>query len=171
MDSTQLDHWQSILILLLAIDPTEIISFEREPFPTVSLNVELSLCTELTELAGMQGAILRTAIGQRGAVGISCLAIFAFALQAIAQLQASSRFVFAIARDDAIPFLSNHLKQTNANKMPVRASWLVSAMTVPLAFALWSKPQLSAIVFTLSGGMLCILSYVSPCRDTSSARS
>jgi amino acid transporter len=108
----------------------------------------------------LQGAILEYSLGRQGAVGISSLAIVAFVLQAVAQLQASSRFVFAIARDQALPF-SDFFKQTNHARMPVHATWLVSSLTVPLAFALWQMPVLYSTFLSLGGGALCLLSYVS----------
>jgi amino acid transporter len=103
---------------------------------------------------------LEYSLGRHGAIGISSLAIVAFVLQAVAQLQASSRFVFAIARDQALPF-SDFFKQTNRARMPVHATWLVSSLTVPLAFALWQMPVLYSTFLSLGGGALCLLSYVS----------
>jgi amino acid transporter len=108
----------------------------------------------------LQGAILQHSIGRSGAIGISSLVIVAFVLQAVAQLQASSRFVFAIARDQALPY-SDFLKQTSRQRMPLHATWLVSLLTVPLAFALWRSPVMYSTVFSLGGGTLCLLSYVS----------
>ncbi len=103
---------------------------------------------------------MQHSLGRSGAVGISSLMIIAFILQAVAQLQASSRFVFAIARDQALPY-SDFLKQTSRRRMPLHATWLVSFLTVPLAFGLWRAADLSSTVLSLGEGTLCLLSYVS----------
>lgn len=131
----------SIIIMFLSVSPHISAKIVQQEFPV--------------------GHILEAAVNKHFAVGMSCIFIICFCLQLQAQLQASSRFVFALARDRALPF-SDTIKRTNASKQP----WVAHAICV----ALWAAcaPTLvaaSGVVFsvvTVTAGTLSMLGYVSP---------
>lgn len=80
----------------------------------------------------------------------------------MAQLQASSRFVFAMARDNAMPFAAS-IRRTNASKQPIVAHWLVIALCTPFCLLVFmgKGPVYSVIAVTAS--TLSYVGYVSLC--------
>lgn len=104
--------------------------------------------------------IIKNSIGKTATTIICAATLFAFAIQAIAQLQASSRFIWAIARDQALPF-SKYLYQTDKNRLPTAATWLVLLLSAPICFLLWPFPDISLSVLSVAAGTFCLISYVS----------
>nr|XP_019004654.1 amino acid/metabolite permease [Kwoniella mangroviensis CBS 8507]OCF68115.1 amino acid/metabolite permease [Kwoniella mangroviensis CBS 8507] len=125
----------SIILLLLSIAPEDAATVRMHSFPF--------------------GFILTKAISESGAITICCLMIVVLHLQVIAQLQASSRFVFALARDNAMPF-SDWIRKTNDSKIPVFANWLVIALCLPFAcMTLGSQATLYSVLAVTA----CTMSY------------
>nr|XP_019050170.1 amino acid/metabolite permease [Kwoniella bestiolae CBS 10118]OCF29100.1 amino acid/metabolite permease [Kwoniella bestiolae CBS 10118] len=125
----------SIILLLLSIAPEDAATVRMHSFPF--------------------GFILTKAISESGAISVCCLMIVVLHLQVIAQLQASSRFVFALARDNAMPF-SDWIKKTNKSKVPVLANWLVIALCLPFAcMTLGSQATLYSVLAVTA----CTMSY------------
>nr|XP_019012267.1 uncharacterized protein I206_03113 [Kwoniella pini CBS 10737]OCF51048.1 hypothetical protein I206_03113 [Kwoniella pini CBS 10737] len=132
---TYLLGYISIILLLLSIAPEDAATVRLHSFPF--------------------GFILTTAISKSGAITICCLMIVVLHLQVIAQLQASSRFVFALARDNAMPF-SDWIRRTNESKNPVFANWLVIALCLPFAcMTLGSQATLYSVLAVTA----CTMSY------------
>ncbi|WWC87680.1 uncharacterized protein L201_002571 [Kwoniella dendrophila CBS 6074] len=125
----------SIILLLLSIAPEDAATVRMHSFPF--------------------GFILTKAISESGAISICCLMIVVLHLQVIAQLQASSRFVFALARDNAMPF-SHWIKRTNESKNPIFANWLVITLCLPFAcMTLGSQATLYSVLAVTA----CTMSY------------
>nr|XP_018264501.1 amino acid/metabolite permease [Kwoniella dejecticola CBS 10117]OBR86659.1 amino acid/metabolite permease [Kwoniella dejecticola CBS 10117] len=125
----------SIILLLLSIAPEDAATVRMHSFPF--------------------GFILTKAISEPGAISVCCLMIVVLHLQVIAQLQASSRFVFALARDNAMPF-SDWIRRTNESKNPVFANWLVIALCLPFAcMTLGSQATLYSVLAVTA----CTMSY------------
>lgn len=116
--------------------------------------------TPLLLAHGIQGQILKRTLGLGPAIVILSLCVVALCLQATAQLQASSRFVWALARDQAIPF-SKYFYALNKHRLPVAATWLVLAMALPMAAVIWTAPHITASVLSTAAGTFCMVSYVS----------
>ena len=107
-----------------------------------------------------QGSILENAISRGGAISICCLLILVLLLQVMAQLQASSRFVFALARDNALPF-SEIICRTNSNKQPIIATWVIVVMCMPFACLVLAGEGALYSVLAVTAGTLPYVSYVS----------
>lgn len=103
---------------------------------------------------------MKRTLGLGPAIVILSLCVIALCLQATAQLQASSRFVWALARDQAIPF-SKYFYALNKHRLPVAATWLVLAMALPMAAVIWTAPHITSSVLSTAAGTFCMVSYVS----------
>lgn len=132
----------STILLLLSVKPEDAELITRQAFPV--------------------GHILIKAINFKAAVAICTLLIIVMCLQVQAQLQAASRFTFAVARDNALPF-SEAIKYTNKAKQPVVAHWLVVALWGTCSvLILFNKPGLVLSLVTTGASSLSILSYLIP---------
>jgi amino acid transporter len=78
----------------------------------------------------------------------------------MAQLQASSRFVFALARDNALPF-SETIRWTNSEKQPIIANWAVVIICMPFACLLISGQGTLYSVLAVTSSTLSYVGYVS----------
>lgn len=124
----------------------------------------LSVSPHIASFVALQefpvGHILQEAVNQNFAIGFCCLAILCFCLQLQAQLQASSRFVFALARDRALPF-SDTIKSTNKAKQPWVAHLICVALWAACAPTLVAASGVVFSVVTVVAGTLSMLGYVS----------
>ncbi|WVQ73758.1 hypothetical protein IAR50_003338 [Cryptococcus sp. DSM 104548] len=126
----------AIVLLLLSISPDDAATVKSHSFPF--------------------GYILTEAISRPGAISICILMIMVLLLQVLAQLQASSRFVFALARENGMPF-SSIIKRTNAHRRPVFAVWLVVVMCAPFACMTLAN---ESTLYSVLAVTACTLSYV-----------
>jgi amino acid transporter len=104
--------------------------------------------------------VLSRATSPKAAVAIIVLLIFVLLLQVLAQLQASSRFLFALARDNALPF-SASIRKTNANRVPVIAHWMAIFICMPFAFLLIGGLRTLRGVLAVTCSSLAYTGYVS----------
>ncbi|KAK8861393.1 hypothetical protein IAR55_002212 [Kwoniella newhampshirensis] len=132
---------QSIVLLLLSVPPDDAATVRMHAFPF--------------------GYILTKAISKSGAVTLCCLMVVVLHLQVLAQLQASSRFVFALAREQAMPF-SDWIRQTNEKKNPVRANWLVIALCAPFACMTLGSQATLYSVLAVTASTLSYVGYAVP---------
>lgn len=156
----------SISLLLLSINPEDARTISEHTFAVVSdIGGLISIVGK--ESLTWQGYILTQAINRPGAIAICCLLIFTMTVQIMAQLQACSRFVFAMARDNAMPF-AEHIRRTNAARQPIVAHWLVIGLCVPfsLLVLVGKGPLYSVLAVTVS--TLSYFGYVS-CRGLADA--
>jgi amino acid transporter len=121
------------------------------------------VCRHTDELT--QGYILSTAINRPASIGICILLVFCLTIQILAQLQASSRFVFALARDNAMPFAET-IARTNSSKQPIVAHWLVVAMCVPFASLVVAGKGTLYSVLAVTASTLSYLGYVGHSRTS-----
>lgn len=132
----------SIILLFISVNPDDAQYISGQSFPV--------------------GHILAKAISMDGAIGICVLLIVALCLQMQAQLQASSRFMFALARDRAVPF-SDRIQRTNSSKNPAFANWVVVAMWAPFSCLLFvGNYQVMYSVVTTAAASLSMLGYFVP---------
>jgi amino acid transporter len=137
---TYLLGYISIVVCFLAVDPESAAFLSTQNFPV--------------------GHILQKAVGDRGAIALCCIIVVIMCIQIQAQLQAASRFVFAMARDRAFPF-SDQIKQTNKYKQPWIATCICIALTAPCACLLIAPVGVNYSVVTVCAATLSMLSYVS----------
>ncbi|WVO13217.1 hypothetical protein L204_100830 [Cryptococcus depauperatus] len=126
----------AIILLLFSISPEDATTAITHPFTF--------------------GFILTKAISQPGAIAICCLMIVVLVLQVLSLLQSSSRFVFALARENGMPF-SSVIKRTNAHKRPVYAIWTVVILCIPFAGLTLTR---RSMLYSVVGVTSCTLSYV-----------
>lgn len=90
------------------------------------------------------------------------LLVFLMQFQDIAQLLASSRFVWALARDDAVPF-SPHLRRLSADtRIPVRAIWVICIFVAPaLLLVIGSRKIVTSLILSGCGASL-VIAYLIP---------
>jgi amino acid transporter len=155
MALTYISGMISIALLLLSISPEDIEVIKSHNFPVVRCSAPLP-----PRPAHIQGYILSTAINKQAAIGICTLLIFCLTIQILAQLQASSRFVFALARDNAMPF-SETIARTNKHRQPVVAHWLVIALCVPFSVLVVAGRGPLYSVLAVTASTLSYLGYVS----------
>ncbi|KAK4683604.1 solute carrier family 35 (GDP-fucose transporter), member C1, partial [Tremellales sp. Uapishka_1] len=141
MVTTYILGYVAIILLLLSIDPQEGQVIASHPFAV--------------------GYILTRAISLRGAIAICCLLIGALVIQVLAQLQASTRFVFAQARDHALPF-SDSIQWTNSAKQPVVATWLVVGLCAPFCLLLIGSKHTLYSVLAVTASTLSYIGYTVP---------
>ena len=109
----------------------------------------------------IQGQILTKVLGHRAAVTFFSLAVIVLNFQGLATLQASSRFLWALSRDQAIPF-SNVFYRVSRDKLPVAATWLAVALAAPMTAVLWIAPAIVPSVLYSASGTFLMFAYVSP---------
>lgn len=130
----------SIVVCFLAVSPNSAAFIATQEFPV--------------------GHILQKAVGNNGAIALCCIIVIIMCIQIQAQLQAASRFVFAMARDRALPF-SDQIKRTNKHKQPFIATCLCVALTAPFVCLLIGQAGVIYSVVTVGAATLSMLSYVS----------
>ena len=109
----------------------------------------------------MQGYLLEQAISRPAAIAICCLLIVVLVLQNMSQVLASSRFIFSLARDNALP-CSDVIQRTNASKKPIVANWLLVSLCAPFALLLLMSGEGTLYsVLVVTGISLSFVGYVS----------
>lgn len=137
---TYLLGYISIILLLISVRPDEAWDIATQPFPV--------------------GHILRSAVGESFAVAICAIMAIVLCIQLQAQLQASARFTWALARDHAMPF-SDTIKKTNKYKQPWVATLLCIGLWAPWCLLWFAHHESVVPVITACASSLSMLSYVS----------
>jgi len=131
---------QVIVLLLFAVPPEDFELIATSGFPF--------------------GYILAQAINLKGAIGICILMILTIEIQLLAQIQATSRFVFSLARDNAMPF-SAQVRRTSATKVPVVAQWVTIGLCAPFSLLVVANGETLHTVLAIAAGSLTFWAYVS----------
>lgn len=93
---------------------------------------------------------------------ILLLIVILMIIQDTAQLLASSRFMWALARDSAIPF-SPYLRRLSAGtQLPVRATWTVCAIAAPCLLLIAGSRQIVTSLILSGCGSSLVLAYLMP---------
>lgn len=93
---------------------------------------------------------------------ILLLIVILMIFQDTAQLLASSRFMWALARDSAIPF-SPYLRRLSAgSQLPIRATWTVCAIAAPCLLLIAGSRQIVTSLILSGCGSSLVLSYAIP---------
>lgn len=129
-----------MVLLLLAVRPDDMNSLASHNFPF--------------------GHILEYAINRPAALAICALLVVLLTLQVLAQLQASSRFVFHLARDNAMPF-SEAIRWTNSSKQPIIANWVVAGLCIPFCLLTIAGKGTLYSVLAVTAASLSYVGYVS----------
>ncbi len=130
----------SIILLFISVKPTDAARITREDFPV--------------------GHILLAAVNEEYAIALCSIMAVVLCIQLQAQLQASSRFAFALARDNAMPF-AHVIKRTNKYKQPWVATLLCIGLWAPWCLLQFANRDHVVPVITACASSLSMLSYVS----------
>lgn len=129
----------SIVLMFISVRPADAARIAAEDFPV--------------------GHILLAAVNEEYAIAICSIMAIVLCIQLQAQLQASSRFAFALARDNAMPF-SNVIKRTNKYKQPWVATLLCIGLWAPWCLLWFANREHVVPVITACASSLSMLSYV-----------
>jgi amino acid transporter len=116
------------------------------------------------------GYILAQAINTKGAIGICIIMIVAIEIQLLAQIQTTSRFIFSLARDNAMPF-SEQIRRTSASRVPVVAHWVTIALCAPFSLLVVANGETLHTVLAVAAGSLTFWAYVSLAIESADRRS
>lgn len=83
-------------------------------------------------------------------------------LQNVAQLFATSRFIWALARESAIPFSQFFHKISSTYRQPLHAIWVVVAIAAPSLLLLGISTQIVGTILLEGAGWSVMFAYASP---------
>ncbi|GAA6044220.1 hypothetical protein JCM8097_002269 [Rhodosporidiobolus ruineniae] len=90
------------------------------------------------------------------------LVLISFLFQTVAQLLATSRFVFALARESAVPFSKFFHRLSGKNRQPTAAIWFTIAIVVPSVLLLAIDNSIISTTLLEGAGITATASYVAP---------
>lgn len=93
---------------------------------------------------------------------ILLLIVILMIVQDTAQLLASSRFMWALARDSAIPFSPYLRRLSPGTQLPVRATWTVCAIAAPCLLLIAGSRQIVTSLILSGCGSSLVLAYLMP---------
>lgn len=129
--------------------------------PLWQVSREDLLGKQVTRDYGAPAQILTEVLPRPMAFCVVLLLLVLMQFQDIAQLLASSRFIWALARDSAIPF-SPWLSRLSTSRIPLRATWVVCAIAGPaLLLIAVSRKIVTSLVLQGCGSSL-VLAYLMP---------
>ncbi|GMK59081.1 hypothetical protein CspeluHIS016_0700960 [Cutaneotrichosporon spelunceum] len=131
----------SIILLFISVKPQDAAAIAVADFPV--------------------GHILLAAVNKGYAIAICSIMAVVLCIQLQAQLQASSRFAFALARDNAMPF-SHSVKRTNKYKQPWVATLLCIGLWAPWCVLFFANRSHVTPVITACASSLSMLGYAIP---------
>lgn len=107
-------------------------------------------------------ALIANSIPRRHTTLVLVFVLFSFVLQAIAQLLATSRFTWALARESALPF-SDFLRQlSKRDKLPHQAIWVVVALAAPVLILLCINTSIISTILLEGAGVSVMAAYGIP---------
>lgn len=107
-------------------------------------------------------ALIANSIPRRHTTLVLLCVLASFVFQAIAQLLATSRFMWALARESALPFSDFLRKLSQKDKLPLHAIWAISAIAAPILILLCINTRLISIVVLEAAAVSCMASYAAP---------
>lgn len=93
---------------------------------------------------------------------ILLLIVILMIFQDTAQLLASSRFLWALARDSAIPFSPYLRRLSPGSQLPIRATWLLCAIAAPCLLLIAGSRQIVTSLILSGCGSSLVLAYLLP---------
>ncbi|KPV71547.1 uncharacterized protein RHOBADRAFT_56584 [Rhodotorula graminis WP1] len=107
-------------------------------------------------------ALLANSIPRRYTTLILVLVLFSFLFQNVAQLLATSRYIWALARESALPFSTFFRRLSEKNRTPTAAIWVVWAIAFPALLLVAINVSIIATTLLEGAGITCAASYVAP---------
>lgn len=111
---------------------------------------------------GAPAQLLNAVLPRPLAFVILLLMVIGMQFQDIAQLLASSRFIWALARDSAIPFSHFFRKLSPNGRLPIRATWAVCAVAAPSLMLIQIDKAIATSLILKGCGSSLVLAYAFP---------
>lgn len=129
--------------------------------PFVQVSREDRLGKEMTRDYGAPAQLMTEVLPRPMAFCIVFLLVILMQFQDIAQLLASSRFIWALARDSAIPF-SPWLSKLSKSRIPRRATWVVASISGPALLLIAASRKIVTSLVLQGCGSSLVLAYLIP---------
>ncbi|SCV69196.1 BQ2448_2216 [Microbotryum intermedium] len=107
-------------------------------------------------------ALIASSIPRAHTTVVLIFVLLSFAFQSIAQLLATSRFTWALARESALPLSPFLRKLTPRNRLPLRAIWCIVAISFPAMLLLIVDYSIIATIILEGAGFSVMFSYTVP---------
>ncbi|BGP42977.1 hypothetical protein JCM10449v2_006992 [Rhodotorula kratochvilovae] len=107
-------------------------------------------------------ALIANSIPRKYTTLILVFVLLSFLFQNVAQLLATSRFIWALARESALPFSTFFRRLSTKNRTPTNAIWAVWAISFPAMFLLAINVSIIATMLLEGAGITATSSYVAP---------
>ncbi|GAA5930763.1 hypothetical protein JCM1841_006410 [Sporobolomyces salmonicolor] len=137
--ATYLMGWVSICVLLATVDN---VGLRPDLQPSISL-IDNSVPRRYTTL-------------------ILVLVLLSIVFQHVAQLLATSRFIWALSRESALPFSTFFRRLSSKHKQPLQAIWAVVGISVPALLLLAVNTSIIATTLLEGAGVTVVASWVTP---------
>lgn len=143
----------------------EVISADAQPPLAPSLQVS-PVYTGISDVPskdyGAPAQLLTESLPRPVAFFVLLLIVVGMQFQDIAQLLASSRFIWALARDSALPFSTYFQKLSKSTKIPVRSTWAVCMVAAPPMLLILINRAISTTLILSGCGTSLFLAYAMP---------
>jgi amino acid transporter len=107
-------------------------------------------------------ALIANSVPQPYATAVLCIVLFAMICQNIAQLLATSRFIWSLARESAIPF-SHFFRTLSVNhRQPLPAIWAVILISAPSLMLLGISVSIVGTILLEAAGATVMFAYFLP---------
>jgi amino acid transporter len=107
-------------------------------------------------------ALIANSIPRRHTTLVLIFVLFSFAFQAVAQLVATSRFTWALARESALPFSHFFRRLSKKDRLPLAAIWIVVLLAAPVFLLLCINVSIISTILLEGAGLSVMLSYAAP---------
>ncbi|SCZ97268.1 BZ3500_MvSof-1268-A1-R1_Chr4-2g07099 [Microbotryum saponariae] len=131
--------WVSICVLLATLDASSL-------DPTLQPSI----------------ALIANSIPRAHTTVVLIFVLLSFAFQSIAQLLATSRFTWALARESALPLSPFLRKLTPKSRLPLRAIWCIVAIAFPAMLLIIVDYSIIATIILEGAGFSVMFSYTVP---------
>ncbi|GAA5824675.1 hypothetical protein JCM11251_005297 [Rhodosporidiobolus azoricus] len=107
-------------------------------------------------------ALIANSIPRSYTTVILVFVLLSFLFQSIAQLLATSRFIFALARESALPFSKFFHRLSKNNRQPSAAIWGTLAVAAPVLLFLAIDTTIISTIVLEGAGITATCAYVTP---------
>ncbi|GAA6012779.1 hypothetical protein JCM10207_005357 [Rhodosporidiobolus poonsookiae] len=107
-------------------------------------------------------ALISNSMPRAYATLILVFVLLSFLFQCIAQLLATSRFIFALSREQALPFSNFFRRLSKKNRQPSAAIWVTLAIAFPTLILLVIDTSIISTTVLEGAGITAVTSYVTP---------
>lgn len=107
-------------------------------------------------------ALIANSIPRKYTAVILICVVISLLFQNVAQLLATSRYIWALSRESALPFSNFFRRLSKTNRTPTAAIWVTWAIACPALLFLAINMSIIATTLLEGAGITCTASYVAP---------